>query len=271
VPNDQLRAIANGLQGTSGYNEGVSLDVVQTIARQAGLRTDGLDIGNGKYRQWSMADIIREVRSGYPIVTLVHFSTLPAHAGSSSTSDHYIVVVGLTSGGFVINDPASLDGSGFRQVLSPDDLLAAWRASNIPQQGIAFLPPKGTNGIRSIGSMAALKVNATSTLSPSVQIDASVPPPEQPIEPVVATETGVSATPTGPVDSSWTRRVGAWQHAAPPATIGPSTARKGDSTTLVLADHASGDTPILPTVAVFALVGAIALAIVKAPRMDDSP
>ena len=135
VPADRLRAIADQLQGTSAYNDGIALDYLQAIARQAGLRTEGLGTPDGHYRRWTMADVIREVRRGYPVITLVHFASLPTHTGSGSASDHYVVVARIRRlGDCIAGDPllfyrgrftlsATTDGDSPPEVL---DSLLSW-------------------------------------------------------------------------------------------------------------------------------------------------
>ena len=140
VSNDRLRAIADGLQGTYGYDDGVALDYLVAIAQQAGLRADGLTNPDGRYRHWSMADVINEIRQGYPVVTLVHYASLPDHATSASSSDHFVVVVGVTTQGFVINDPAFSGNDGFHREVRPEQMPKAWGDAIIVHQAAAFLP-----------------------------------------------------------------------------------------------------------------------------------
>jgi hypothetical protein len=270
VPTDRLRAIADRLQGTNGYNDGIALDYLQAIALQAGLRTEGLGTPDGHYRQWTMADVIREVRRGYPVITLVHFASLPEHAASGSASDHYVVVVGLTTSGFVINDPASSDGSGYHQVLTPQQLLEAWRASSIPQEAVAFLPPGGKDKIHQIEIQSA----SVATPAPTLQ-----PPPPPAMVPTSAgapatapdNATNPAAPPVAVGDPIWLRRVGAWQHAPGAPTIaGPHPAASANSPTLVLAEQQSADSPLPITGIVVVAIGAVALAILKAPNGEGS-
>lgn len=275
VPTDQLRSIANHLQGTTAYNDGIALDYLQAIALQAGLRTEGLATSDGHYRLWSMADVIRDVRLGYPVITLVHFATLPQHAGSPSIADHYIVVVGLSGSGFVVNDPASADGSGYRQILSPGQLLAAWQAASIPEQGVAFLPPVGGSGLRPVTFQRALAVAPAR----------ANPPAAAPLPSVATVSPRATAAPTatpssdqaiassfseGPASPSWSQRVSAWQRAAPVPTPAPVARPSGASSPpLVLASRSSGNAPLTPTLIVVAVVGLLTLAIVRTPRGSD--
>jgi hypothetical protein len=271
VPNDRLRAIADQLQGTSGYNDGIALEYLEAIAHQAGLRAEGLKASDGHYRQWTMADVIREIRRGYPVITLVHYASLPAHAGSMSVSDHYVVVVGLTASGFVINDPASTGNAGYHQVLSPQELLEAWRASSVAEEADAFLPPSGTGGLRQLTfAQAATATPTMQAAAPSVLPASTLPPPPPPslIEPPVPTVTPAG---TATVEPSWALRVGSWQHAGPMPSISRARSSDGASpTTLVLAARQSADSPLSLTVIVVIVVGLIAMAILKSPSPEDS-
>ncbi|HEX5418180.1 MAG TPA: C39 family peptidase [Chloroflexota bacterium] len=143
VPTARVRALANQLQGTYGYDQGIALDYLVEIGQQAGLRQEGLRGPDGHYRKWAVGDIVREVRAGNPVITLVHYTALPRHQHEVSSSDHYVVIVGVTDQGFLINDPASIGNDGYRQLLTPPQLIAAWNASSVPQQAAAFLPPTG--------------------------------------------------------------------------------------------------------------------------------
>ena len=76
-------ALSNQLQGTDGYDQGIALDYLVAIGQQAGLRQEGLYGPNGHYRQWTISDVMREVRAGYPVITLVHYTSLPQHQRES--------------------------------------------------------------------------------------------------------------------------------------------------------------------------------------------
>jgi len=269
VSNQRLRDIADQLQGTTGYSDGVALDYLQMIARQAGLRTDGLTGPDGSYRRWSIGDVIQEVRRGYPVITLVHFAALPRHATSGSTSDHYIVVVGVTSAGFVINDPAAVAAEGYRQLLRPEQLLAAWSAAGIQNQAVAFLPPT-TSPIplpASAGNLVAAKPAPTPAVA---ALPVTLPTAASP---AIASEAAVGRAGAGlgpppqPSLVELVQRIHDWQHASPVATLkaGPPTATTSGGT-LVLAERDTSDPSPLPTLLVIGIIGAIGLAIVKAPR-----
>ena len=240
----QLRAAANQLQGTTGYDQGVALDFLQAIAQEAGLRTEGLVGANGRYRQWSMADLIGEVRRGYPVITLVRYATLPDHAGSTSTSDHYIVVIGVTDQGLVINDPAFTGNGGYRQVLGPDALMNAWRAASIPEQAVAFLPPSGKMSLAMLNTRIGELGNVRTTTAVSPAGGTSLPAPLLQPEPALvlpgarspvpsATDVVVDRPPPpppGPQTARWVASLSQWKHVTQPArSISPPIATPAPS------------------------------------------
>ena len=190
VPTERIRALSNQLQGTYDYDQGIALDYLVAIGRQAGLHEEGLYDSAGHYRQWAISDVIREVRAGNPVITLVHYNSLPQHQHESSLSDHYVVIVGVTSQGFLINDPASVGKAGYRQLLTPPELIAAWNAASRHQQAAAFLPPTGklalnpANGEAGDGPAAA----ALAALPGATRL--ASPPSPQP-SPTVPTATPV--------------------------------------------------------------------------------
>jgi Peptidase_C39 like family len=281
VPNDRIRAIANQLQGTTDIKDGIALDYLVQIGQEGGLRAEGLLDSSGHYHQWTMGDVIREIRAGNPVITLVHFAALPAHATSGSTADHYVVVVGLTGNGFIINDPASVGNEGYHQELRPDQLLAAWNAASIKNQAVAFLPPVGHERLRPIGGpIGSIVLAGVPTPSiASVAVAAASAPVTAPAPigaapaPVSASRPGRSALPPPPNATfvSYSLGLHDWQRSSLPAKLAPSSQ---PSTTqpdqpLVLAEHASDSQSALPIAIVVVLIGAGALAIVKAPRGDD--
>ena len=289
VSNERLRAIADQLQGSYGYRDGIALGYLANIAEQAGLRTEGFTLPGGQNRQWTMGEVIREIRRGYPVITLVHYASLPDHASSLSQSDHYIVVTGVTSKGFVINDPAFSGNDGFRRLLTPDELMTAWRAASIKQQAVAFLPPNGKSGLKPLNASITTLTGATpvpqqagpalvqSALPATVPTGPTVPPSENSV--AVANDslpTPLFPNPTrspNPTLVAWTSTLGAWQHvttASPTPSSGPSD--PGQFTVpdraVVLADRSStGDA--LPSLVVLAVIGVLAVAIIKAPGREE--
>jgi hypothetical protein len=271
VSNERLREIADQLQGTGGFKDGIALDYLEAIARQAGLRAEGLKEPDGRYRQWTMADVIREIRRGYPIITLVHYASLPAHSGSLSVSDHYVVVVGLTASGFVINDPASTDNSGFHQLITPQQLLEAWRASSVAEEADAFLPPSGTGGLRQLTFALAATAAPAPTAAPAVAVNPSADQ-TSPFAPAIDETSTPTLTPAevNVADPAWASRVSSWQHAIPAPTIAPAhPSARSSPNTLVLAERQSADSPLPLTGGIVFAVGIIALGILKWPAGDD--
>ena len=289
VSNERLRAIADQLQGTYGYNDGIALGYLANIAEQTGLRTEGMTLPGGQYRQWTMGDVIREIRRGYPVITLVHYASLPDHASSLSQSDHYIVVTGVTSQGYVINDPAFSGNDGFRRLLTPDELMTAWRAASIKQQAVAFLPSSGKSGLK---PLTAGSTPVTGLAPPSQPADPAfaqtTPPTVAPSGPTVA-QTGNAASvantsspaplfpmPTrspNPTLVAWTSTLGSWQHvtmASPTPSNDPGD--PGQFTVpdraVVLADR-SNTGNALPSLVVLAVIGVIAVAIIKVPGHEE--
>jgi len=274
--NEQLRTLADRLQGTTSYDDGVALDYLQAIAQRAGLRTDGLTTADGHYRTWSMADVIREVRRGYPVITLVHYATLPDHASSHSSSDHYVVVIGVTDQGFVVNDPAFTDNGGYRRLLTPDQLINAWRAAGIPDQAVAFLPPVGKPNLALLSETghptpAPLVGPLQRTAAPT---QTSGSPWDLPSEPSVAparaldTSREAIAPPPGPTVAAWALGLGQWRHVAggeaTSAVPSPPTSDTPSSTAPGAVGHRTPEFP-LPTLIVAGLIAAGALLILTLP------
>jgi len=285
VTNERIRAIANQLQGTYGYNDGIALGYLAEIAQQAGLRTEGLTLPNGKDRQWTMGDVIREIRHGHPVITLVHYASLPDHATSLSKSDHYIVIVGVTSKGFVINDPAFTGDDGYRRLLTPDQLMTAWHNASIQQQGVAFLPPNGKSGLKPLNAAVAAPARSISNNSaeaaPQSALVASAGAVVQPAtiltdaNPVAPVPLFLTPTPSpNPTIVAWTSALGSWQHEA---AISPTQATVVTDSTgrFTLADQAvvmadrSSNSNLLPSLVVLALIGIVAVAIIKAPGREE--
>ncbi|HEY3080319.1 MAG TPA: C39 family peptidase [Chloroflexota bacterium] len=137
-----LRNYANRLQGTTDPETGIALDFLSEIADEAGLRPLGLRRPGG-YNAWTINQVRAEVSQGHPVITLVKMRLLPYFASSRSDADHYVVVVGLDGGSLLINDPALPADAGFRRLVTPAELEAAWKASSIPAQAVAIAAGQG--------------------------------------------------------------------------------------------------------------------------------
>ncbi|HEY3078481.1 MAG TPA: C39 family peptidase [Chloroflexota bacterium] len=187
VPTASLRGVANLLQGTYDRETGIALDHLAQIARQAGLRALGLRDGNG-YRRWSVDEVRAQVRTGHPVITLVKMRELPDHAGSSSDTDHYVVVTGLDGDRLLINDPALPGDRGFRRPLSHAELERAWMASSIPGQAVAIAAAEGVpelvfpDPITMVapGTASLAPVNPASDLQPAAATPTPLPGPGAP-------------------------------------------------------------------------------------------
>jgi hypothetical protein len=141
-PTDNLRYLTHTYQGTWGSSTGTALQHIARVAEDFGVPSRGLYDGP-RFRTWTIAELREEIRQGHPVMILVKYRLLPGHEGSRAGYDHYIVVWDVDGDSFVYNDPAytrSRDGYGRR--ISASALERATKASIIPGQAVAFLPPK---------------------------------------------------------------------------------------------------------------------------------
>lgn len=271
VPTERIRALSNQLQGTYDFDQGIALDYLVAIGQQAGLHQEGLYDSAGHYRQWAISDVIREVRAGYPVITLVHYNSLPQHQHESSQSDHYVVIVGVTSQGFLINDPASVGKAGYRQLLTPPELMAAWNAASRHQQAAAFLPPTG--------KLALNPVNGEAGDGPAVAALAELPgatrlasPPSPQPSPTVPTATPLPTnTPEPTVNPLLISEAAALKNWARPTDVPtpppPAVTLTATAQPTTLARATPSRTPPsspLPIVVVFAAMSLVSIGVIKA-------
>lgn len=87
---------------------------------------------------WNSARIRNHLSQGHPVIVLTRLSYLPGYK-PGSTVDHYIILTGATSSGYVYNDPAISNGS--RRTITEAQLQTAQRMSSVPGQGAAFAGP----------------------------------------------------------------------------------------------------------------------------------
>ncbi len=132
-----IRDYVNYLTGHYDPEEGTSLDVLASVASQAGLTTFGL-YGGGGYRAWTVDDIRQHVRAGHPVVTLVKYRSLPGNGATLAEWDHYIVITGLAGEDLIYNDSAFSSDYGFNLLISPGDLKRAWSFSSLPRHALAI-------------------------------------------------------------------------------------------------------------------------------------
>ncbi|MBI2942506.1 MAG: C39 family peptidase [Chloroflexi bacterium] len=291
APTERLRAIVNRLQGTSGYNDGVALDFLQVIAEESGLAASGLRDQTG-YHRWTVDEIRAQIARGWPVITLVHYRSLPGNEGSRSVSDHYVVVVGANREGVFVHDPAFADAQGARRFIADAQLRQAWADSSIPQQAAAIGPGPnqlplataqlldseiGAGSAVGSGSSAAPNRTVQRAPEPSPTSSPSLPPPAPVDAAAVSIPSSPAARPLSPSraveqTAALSRAVPAspsrWSRPTPLPTIaaadlsalvapGPTSQT---TTTLVLADRATAAerSPIpLVVVVIVVAVGAV--------------
>jgi hypothetical protein len=143
---DDLRFRSHTYQGTVGARTGTALQHIVQVAHDLGLPTTGLYQQSGQFNAWGMDDIRGQLRLGRPVMALVRLYLLPGHEAAGARWGHYILLTGLTEGGFFYSDPLKPDASeGTARVISATQLERAMYASLRPGQAVAFggwdLPP----------------------------------------------------------------------------------------------------------------------------------
>jgi hypothetical protein len=138
VDPSHIRDYLNTLIDNYSKDRGTGLDTLSQIARQAGLTPiDLYAVGRG-YREWSTEAVRWHVEQGRPVITLVKYRNLPGHGRSPSEIDHYIVITGLTPGGFIYNDAGFATTVGYGLEISNAELEAAWDNSAIRRHAVAM-------------------------------------------------------------------------------------------------------------------------------------
>jgi len=262
VPTSDIRAYANYLQGTYGYDDGIALDYLAEYARLAGLQAVGL-YANGGYRRWTVDDVRDQVLAGHPVIVLTQYRLLPGNGGYGGNVNHYVVISGLLDDDFLYNDSA-FGGDGARGlVISAAQLEAAWAHADIPHHAVAFALGEQSYGLLSadatrLGRGAPARVGA----APS---RAAAPPAP------------LAAVPTNRFDRREAARA---RLVAPDAAAAPASgaaARLRDDPAAqareaLLADPAPGasllDTPFAGGTAAYAAAPA---AVVAPPEADEAP
>ena len=125
----QVRAEALDAQHIYGNGVGTLITALAAVAQQQGLSVAGLYDGGGIHR-WSLDDVRAQVQQGHPVVVQVRYRSLPGRGGAYYFGDHYILVTGVVTAGFLYNDPMDIDGIGWDRVMSADRLRTAMNASD---------------------------------------------------------------------------------------------------------------------------------------------
>jgi LysM repeat protein len=129
VPLRQLRAEALDAQRMYGNGVGTLITALASVIDKHGLST--LDLyADGALHKWTLDDIRAHVRQGHPVIVQVRYRSLPGRGGVFYFGDHYILVTGVVSDGFLYNDPIDVDGLGWDRVMSGDRLRTAMDASD---------------------------------------------------------------------------------------------------------------------------------------------
>ena len=256
-----IRAYANYLQGTYGYDDGIALDHLAEIARLAGLKPVGL-YGSGGYRRWTVDDVRDQVLAGHPVIVLTKYRLLPGNGGYGGNVNHYVVISGLLDDDFLYNDSAFGGGGGRGLVISAAQLEAAWATADIPRHAVAFALGEQSYGL--------LSVDASRFGRGAGSIGAGDAP-------------GRAAAPPDPLAGVPNNRFDRREAARSRLVAGPDTLSTGPPARLrddpaaqaresLLAEPAGGssllDTPFLGGTAAF---GAAPAAVVPLPTPDDLP
>jgi hypothetical protein len=139
MPTHELRLLANALQGSWGYDDGIALDYLAEIGARAGLTPLGLyEEGRRGYHRWTVDEVRRAVRDGYPVIVLTKYRLLPGNAAYGGEVNHYVVISGLIGDDFLYNDSAYGGGGGRALILPAAQLEMAWGTADIPHHAVAF-------------------------------------------------------------------------------------------------------------------------------------
>jgi hypothetical protein len=179
VKTTDIRELANIMQGTTGtYDSGTSFEVLTAIGRRFGLIPLNLYNSGSGYHQWTLDEVREHLRAGYPVVPQVQFRRMPGHEAADATIDHFVVLIGTSGDNFIYHDPAFYEYSGQSLVITPEQLLYAWKTGDFGFAAVAFQPES---------SLPSLLVTQTPTPQP--------PPTITPTMVVIAAPTAPTPTP----------------------------------------------------------------------------
>ncbi len=140
VSTDQLRSVANRLQGTSGSDYGFGIQFLAGLADQFGLKTQDLYTGQAFHR-WTLEDVEAHLSLGHLVIPELRFRLMPGRSTSSSWDDHYVVITGMLGDRFIYNDSVDSDGPGYGRVMSGEEFARAWGGSDFPFAAFALARP----------------------------------------------------------------------------------------------------------------------------------
>jgi Peptidase_C39 like family len=135
---DDLRYLANRLQGTWSANEGVKIEVLHAMVERYDLRGLDLERPEGGFRRWTIEDVQRHLRAGHPVIPQLRYRLLPGHERELVGWDHYVVLTGFSGDTIYYHDSARLGPYGSHQAISADALVRAWSASDYPFAAFAI-------------------------------------------------------------------------------------------------------------------------------------
>ncbi len=139
-----IRWSVNQYMGDWSVDNGSSWEALANAARTRGYQVGGLFAANGKYRRWTVDDLVDEIWLGNPVMILVRYRALPGCEASYYLGDHYVDIVGVdTDGSIVYNDPAYTSGASRAcRRMTREQLEGAWStaSSGIDYSGMVVGP-----------------------------------------------------------------------------------------------------------------------------------
>lgn len=141
-----IRWSVNRFMGAYWVDNGATWEALANAAETRGYQVIGLFAGAGKYRKWTVDDLVAEINRDNPVMILVRYRALPGRESSYYRYNHFVVVVGVDpDGSIVYHDPAYPDFmTGAYLRMSRQQLVAAWSSvtTGIDYTGMV-VGPKG--------------------------------------------------------------------------------------------------------------------------------
>jgi LysM repeat protein len=120
-------------------SSGTAIQDLVRIARAHQLEVFPGD--GGASTGWGPERIRSHLGQGHTVIVLTRLASLPGYSATSQV-DHYIILIGATSSGYVYHDPGQSNGG--KRTISEKQLQLAQRSAGVPGQGAAFAGPAGT-------------------------------------------------------------------------------------------------------------------------------